>query len=185
MDNSTAKKLILEKIFNVFAPKIIGYVNILHEEKKQTWRPNLFYIDSDLRQHDSDVSIYIDITLFNNNKNNFKINFTKTTHNNNHDRRRITHRMLELAGRPAEPEIAPIVIEFEFNDTKKAIKEICKHVDLSYLIKLGISAKKEIDSYENPNNMAIGSIKEILGINLDVDLFNLETRQVLLEFLKS
>jgi hypothetical protein len=176
MDSDTAKELVLLKLLDEFVPKIVNCYSILSEEQDSyTWSPNFFLIEENQRMIDSDITINIHITL--NKFNCFeKINFRKTKYQHNHHFRRIAAAAADIA--------PPEITEFELTNKEKSIKEICKHVDLKYLIKIGICAMNEISNHENPANFSIGSLKKILNIKSDIDITNLETRKLLLEFIK-
>jgi|ERR1035437_7056080 DNA-directed RNA polymerase subunit K/omega len=169
MDTETIKILILEKIINVFAPKITGYYIILNRGQDfYTWIPNFNYIEESFKDSNTLIDVNIYITM--DKANNFvSVRFRKVTQTENYSAIRHTERQ--------QPEI----IEFIFKNTKTAIREISKLVNVAYLTKIGISAMNEIENFENPENLLIGSIKKILDINPNIDLLNLNTRKVLLE----
>jgi hypothetical protein len=185
MDCETVKVLILEKIFNVFAPKITGYYSVLGEHDTYTWVPNINFLPEHHREHHRDSlsdTIYIRISMdkFGNVVN---VHFRKTKQVANNRVRRM-RALAVLHAAELEPEPEPEIIELEFKNKQTAVREICKHTDITYLTKIGMSAIKEIKSHENPDNMSIGSIKQILDIKPGVDLNNLETRRVLIEKIK-
>ncbi len=179
MDSETIKKLMLEKIFDVFAPKIIGYNNLLNNINNTTWTPTLYNLEEMYRNVDNDIQIRFSISLDESGK--FQnCTFNKTVQQRQgyrYGRRAMIADLMIL-------ELPNDTINLEFIKKETAIREISKNVDVAFLIKLGISAMKEIESHEKPENMSIGAIKKILNISPDIDLSNLETRNILLEFVK-
>ena len=52
MNSDTIKRLILAKIIDVYAPKIVGYYNILNnvqENSVNIWSPNINYLGEDYK----------------------------------------------------------------------------------------------------------------------------------------
>ena len=69
MDSETVKRLILEKLFNEFIPKLIGYYRLLSPEKDQ-WNPNFFLLKENIRLNTDGYEIYFYVAI---NKDGFHI----------------------------------------------------------------------------------------------------------------
>lgn len=179
MDKETIKILLLEKILDVFAPKIIGYYFFLNnEEKGISWIPSFSLLPDHLMNVYDNYSIRI---IVHNDLCTGKLNysFTKTIYGERRDFFRFNDPLTRH--RHNNDIIVNEVFEFESNNTKDIIKKIINHVDISYLTKIAANSMKEIEQYENEDNMSIGTIKKILGIHPNIDLQNLDTRKVLTE----
>lgn len=176
MDNETVKKLIVEKIFNVYAPKIIGYYRIMNNDIVGVWNANLWLLKENQREsldkHEYHLSISMD-----ENENFVECFFTKQQRPELDYAQHFRRRAVEV--------VPPIpVLELRLKNKKSAILQISENIDIRYAIQIGMIAITEIENYENVDNFGIGSIKKILDISPDVDLTNLETRKILTEFIK-
>lgn len=169
MDSETVKRLILEKLFNEFIPKLIGYYKLLSPEVNY-WRPSFFILQGnagDLSQEEYEVNLNVTT--------NVDRTFERCTI---YRRRKMSYQQIMLGEFNNVPEN---VLDLNFNNKNTAINELCKILDNSYVLKLGMCALQEIENHELPGNCSVGDIKKILGFNPNIDLNNLETRKVLLE----
>lgn len=183
MDNETAKILILEKLFDELVPKIASY-NILFQEGVDcyTWFPNFHYLNERIRESGAEeIRIQVSINAFGKFE---SAHLIKTNHHEAPQHRRMRMLARAAVGGVVEEIPAPDVVEKKFFKKEEAIKTISKDINLSFLIKIGMCAKREIDAYEDRENALIGSLKEVLGFNPDVDILNLETRRILTEIIK-
>lgn len=176
MDCETVKILVLRKILNVFVPKIFNYITILKGPDIYSWQPNYYYFKEHQRAYSqSDITFNL-IVERHSDGSGLKINFIKTINNG------VRNNPLRRIGIiPFEGENQTETITFSFNKIENAISTIIKHLTITDLNRIDLAALCEIESHDNPDNMSIGTIKEILGISSNVDLLNLETRRVLLE----
>ncbi len=165
MDNEIIKILILEKLIDVLVPKIIGYYSILNKDCHYIWHPNNMYLEEHTRNNNRYRSVEISIHL--NEKFIFKNLEYKHTNISTGMRRR--------------ENIPNSTLELKSNNKSQAIQEVCKVVDIYYLTYIGMCAINEIRYLENRDNLHIGSIKEILDIDIHIDIINLNTRRLLIE----
>ncbi len=172
MDSETVKRLILEKLFNEFIPKLIGYYRLLSPEKDQ-WNPNFFLLKENIRLNTDGYEIYFYVAI---NKDGF---FERCTVSKIRVRASLGHIMLEHLQR-----VEPETLDFNFDNKNTAINELCRILNNSYVLKLGMCALQEIENHEVPENCSVGAIKKILGLSPNMDLNNIETRKVLLEKIK-
>ena len=80
--------------------------------------------------------------------------------------------------------IAPETIDLNFTNRETSIREISKHVDVNCLIAMGAASLAEIKHHESTTILSIGMLRKILDIGINVDLENLETREILLEIIR-
>lgn len=172
MDNETIKELILEKIFDELAPKIIGCYKFISYER-DFWCPNVFYLKKCFQEPVDGIQIFLTISI------DEKGNFKNCSLQKTRQRLNVLNRVVDDLNN-IEHEYLNVI----FDNKKTAIKEICKLLGIQEVIKIGICAIKEIESHEDCENISIGSIKKILGFNIDTDLRNLETRKILTEFIR-
>jgi hypothetical protein len=183
MDCETIKLLILEKLFNVFVPKLFNYYSILDSKKNEySWGPNFNLL---AEPHRINYLNTIHFTILGNKTLEiFKIHFSKINNQQrvyNQNRRMADLYVRHVYDQPVVGNVIEENIQLEFENKQIAIKEICKHVDLNYLIKVGMCAINEIKNHDSNDCMSIGAIKTILDINPEVNLYNLETRKILIE----
>ena len=183
MDAETIKILILEKLFNDTIPKIISSDKIFHPDRND-WR--FFKTNND--EEVNNIITNFSISIFVDNLGNFE-----SCGINIHQQRRMPHnnrRLAMLAGLPQfyeennDNELELTNSNEEFNNKDLAIKKLCDNMNLKYVIHLGQSAKKELDSINSVDGMHLGTIRNILDIPKNLDITNLETRKVLLEKIK-
>lgn len=119
MDYNEIKILLLEKIFNVFAPKIIGYYRIIQNycdtQHNISWSPNFYYLEEHFRDTNHSFRLVVSDEE---QKENYSITLTLIRNGNlrNNAARRL------YMGQPEN-----IIQEEEihiFNNKKTAIKKI-------------------------------------------------------------
>lgn len=171
MDSETIKKLILTKLFDELVPKLFNYWNILGISRS-SWSPDIRQFgETSYRDIEINISVRENGDFIN-------CHFQKKTEDPNARRPRPFRREAIAVYVPE------ILLDVNFNKKETAIKEICKNVDVRYITLCGMAAISEIEIHDDIDKMSIGAIKKILGINMNVDLENLETRKVLLEIIK-
>ena len=179
MDNFTIKKLLLEKICYTYVPKIGGYLDILYGNSTHTWKPNFRYLEDVPNKYEyEEFSVTIDDC------GNIKEVILEQTQRDIERERAIlaNHRIRAGIARVVVPDAVKTIINHKNVET--SILNICKAIEIKFLVDIGLSAIAEIEHLEKESNI-IGGIKKILGLNKNADLFNLETRKVLLEITRN
>ena len=172
MDNRTTKEFILRRVFFEFIPNIIGNYQILSPER-DSWYPN-FYLLDEYQRPSSNISISITLNE------NLKFLKCEMTIQENAHGELVAFRRLVGGVEPPLPQTQT----FLFENKNTVIKELCDILEIDFIIRLGTLAMLELNQQEDPSCFGVGTIKKILGLSPDVDLRNLETRKVLLEFSK-
>jgi len=70
---------------------------------------------------------------------------------------------------------------FDFHDSKSLIKYLCFQVSMRTLVNLCHNITQELESFNNPANFHLGTVKKFLDIDSNFNIFDSETRYVLME----
>lgn len=178
MDCDNIKILLLTNLLNIHIPKIFGYYKIMHgdsyKEHNFSWSPNVYYLNENFR--DLEFKFYHNTDL-----NSGKTETRLQKNENTYTIQQLVRYRMRAGVEGVEDRVQEEQEIFTYQNKTKAIKEISKKVKIDFIIKICKIASLEIESFENPNNLSIGTIKELLNISPNVNLEDLAIRDVLTE----